>query len=104
LEGSWRVFYSWGCGSDSEAVWILRADGTFFSPEAGGGGMWRLDGADFRLSFDYNPHTTYLGTVDPALDSMEGTMASDDGKAGCWHAARETATPPVGETRTSAPG
>jgi hypothetical protein len=38
MEGVWEAFYSWGCGSFSEAGWILPADGTFFSPEADGGG------------------------------------------------------------------
>jgi hypothetical protein len=35
--GLWRVSYSSGFGSFSEAGWILHADGTFFPPEADGG-------------------------------------------------------------------
>jgi hypothetical protein len=83
LGGIWRVDYSWGCGSFSEAGWILHADGTFFSPEANCGGTWDLSGSVFRLMFDYSPHPVYIGTVDASRDSMEGTMESEDGKTGC---------------------
>jgi hypothetical protein len=103
VDGLWRVFYSWGCGSFSEAGWILHADGTFYSPEANGGGTWTLERSVFRLTFDYSPHTTYSGTVNAARDSMEGTMESEDGKTGCWHASRDVPTPTVSPTGTPTP-
>jgi hypothetical protein len=103
LDGGWRVFFSWGCGSYSEAGWILHADGTFYSSEANGGGTWTVAGSAFRLTFDYSPHTTYVGTVDAARNSIEGTMESDEGKTGCWHAKRDVPASTFTPSSTSAP-
>lgn len=101
LDGPWQVFYSWGCGTFSEAAWILNADGTFYSPEADGGGSWSLDGAAFHLRFDHSPFATYTGKANAARDYLEGTMTSDGGKAGCWNARKNIPTPPVTATAAS---
>jgi hypothetical protein len=105
LDGTWQAFYSWGCGSVSEASWILRADGTFYSPEADGGGIWNMKGSDFRLAFGYSPRATYTGKVNDTRDYMEGTMEADGGKTGCWHAerSRPTPSPTIEITRTPLP-
>jgi hypothetical protein len=93
-EGTWQVFYSWGCGSFSETVWILHPDGTFFIPDINRGGTWKAEGSDFTLSFPYSPFVVYTGKIDAAGKTMEGTMAGDDGSRGCWHARK--GNPPAG--------
>jgi hypothetical protein len=95
LDGPWRVFYSWDCGTFSEAAWILRANGTFYSPEADGRGTWSLTGSDFWPRFDHSPYATYNGKANTSRDYLEGTMTSDGGKAGCWYAGKNIPAPPA---------
>jgi hypothetical protein len=96
ITGQWQVFYSWGCGSYSQSEWILYAGGTFYCPDIDGSGTWTLLGRVFRLEFDYPPYATYTGELNAGGSSMEGTMADNRGRTGCWFADKESSGEPIG--------
>jgi hypothetical protein len=93
LAGRWKVFYSWGCASYSETIWVLISGGVFSSPDVRQEGTWTRDGDSITLTYPQAPFVVYTGTVDPARDSMEGAMAGQDGSRGCWHARKQAPYP-----------
>jgi hypothetical protein len=100
IAGPWQVFYSWGCGSYSRSEWVLNAGGTFYCPEIDGGGTWTLTGRDFRLEFDYPPYAAYTGFLNAGGNRLEGTMAEDRGRTGCWYAIQGASRDTSSETLT----
>jgi hypothetical protein len=79
LAGRWQVSYAWGCAGYSETIWVLVSGGVFSSPDVRQEGTCILDGDSITLTYPQAPFVIYTGTVDMARDSMEGTMAGQDG-------------------------
>jgi len=77
----------------SDMAWILYSGGRLSSPEVGREGTWTSDGDSMTLVHPRAPFVVHAGTVDPAGEDMEGTMAGEDGKRGRRHAHIQTPDP-----------
>ena len=86
--GTWSMNYDWDCdGNDGNTTWYINSNGTF-TTSSSYSGTWTQVGDQVTLV--YTSGTTYTGTINPAADSMSGTMISHLSATGCWTANRTT--------------
>jgi hypothetical protein len=92
--GNWYMHYDWECdGSSRTSSDTFYSDGTFKSVESLYGttftstGTWSQVGNE--VTFLYASGTTYIGTISPDGEYMEGTVSAPDGDSGCWQAERK---------------
>jgi hypothetical protein len=92
LTGDWTLYYDWDCTGEYAGPIILsfNSDQTFSVTESGytSYGTWSITSTRVDFAFDEYPNTRYIGSVDSASTSMEGTMSNLDGGSGCWYGGR----------------
>jgi hypothetical protein len=93
IEGDWDIYYDWSCTGtySGPAAFTFFYDFSFSVTEEGSDpsyGTWFTVGDYVDFTFNDDPFSHYIGTLDSSSTYMEGTMDNTAGGTGCWYAIR----------------
>lgn len=91
MQGTWTLFFSWGCnGFYGQTVLTLNGDGSFSTAD-GGAGNWALVSGMVTLLFKVGANPSYAGNV--VGSAITGMFLMPNGTTGCWYAINSQLAP-----------
>ena len=89
MNGTWTLFFSWGCnGFYGQTPITFNNDGTFTTGD-GGKGNWAQVGGMVNFLYTVGDNPSYSGNV--VGSAAVGMILTPSGVTGCWYATNQQA-------------